>query len=64
MYLADSANHCIKVLSFSDNRVSVLAGKCGVAGFLDGPVNYNRLNTPTNIGVSRKGMIYFFDSGN
>jgi hypothetical protein len=52
------------MLSFSDNKVSVVAGKCGESGFVDGPVGYNRLNTPINIGVSRKGVIYFFDSGN
>jgi len=64
VYLADTGNHCIKMLSLSDNKVSVVAGKCGEPGFRDGPINYNRLNSPTNIGVSRKGIIYFFDSGN
>jgi hypothetical protein len=33
-------------------------------GFLDGPLGYNRLNSPKNIGVSREGVIFFFDSGN
>lgn len=62
--MADTENHCIKMLSLSDNKVSVVAGKCGKPGFLDGPIEYNRLSKPTNIGVSRKGVIYFFDSGN
>lgn len=44
--------------------MTVIAGKCGSSGFLDGPIGYNRLNSPRNIGVSRKGVVYFFDSGN
>ena len=42
----------------------MVGGKCGEAGFLDGPMQYNRLDSPKNLGVSRKGVIYFFDSGN
>ena len=41
----------------------MVAGKCGTSGFLDGPLGYNRLNSPSNIGVSREGVVYFFDSG-
>ena len=64
LYIADTNNHCLKKLSLSDNEVTVVAGKCGTSGFLDGPLGYNRLNSPKNIGVSRKGVVYFFDSGN
>ena len=64
LYLADTDNHCIKRLSLVNGNVSVVAGDCGSAGFLDGPLGYNRLNQPTNLGVSRKGVVYFFDSGN
>lgn len=31
---------------------------------MDGPLGYNRLNSPSNLGVSRQGVLYFFDSGN
>jgi len=64
LYISDTKNHCIKRLSFADNQVSVVAGKCGTAGFLDGPLGYNRLNSPSSLGVSREGVVYFFDSGN
>lgn len=64
IYIADTQNHCIKRLSLTDSEVSTVAGKCGSSGFKDGPLGYNRLNTPTNLGVSRQGVLYFFDSGN
>ena len=64
MFISDTNNHCIKKLSLSDKLVTVVAGKCGVSGFLDGPLGYNRLSFPTNIGVTREGVVYFFDSGN
>lgn len=41
-----------------------MAGFCGTPGFLDGPLGYNKLSFPTNLGVSREGVVYFFDSGN
>jgi hypothetical protein len=41
-----------------------VAGICGTPGFLDGPLGYNQLSRPTNLGVSREGVVYFFDSGN
>jgi hypothetical protein len=44
--------------------VTVVAGTCGVSGFLDGPIGYSRLNLPRNLGISREGILYFFDSGN
>ena len=53
LYISDTNNHCIKRFSLWDNEVTVVAGKCGSLGFLDGPLGYNRLNNPTNIGVSR-----------
>lgn len=64
LYLADTNNHCIKKFSFSDNQVSIVAGSCGVSGFLDGPLGYNRLNMPSHMGISREGVLFFFDSGN
>lgn len=62
--MADTGNHCIKRLNFRLNEVDVVAGKCGSVGFQDGPLGYNLLNSPRNVGVSRKGVLYFFDSGN
>lgn len=42
----------------------MIAGKCGTAGFMDGPPSFNRLNLPRNIGVTQLGEVVFFDSGN
>ena len=41
-----------------------MAGFCGEAGFLDGPLGFNRINQPSNIGVDAQGVVYFFDEGN
>jgi len=43
--------------------VDVVAGICGVSGFLDGPLGYNRLYKPSNIGIDSKGIIFFYDLG-
>jgi hypothetical protein len=45
-------------------EVEVVAGSCGSKGFLDGPLGYNRLSSPRNLGISRNGTLYFFDAGN
>lgn len=44
--------------------MTTVAGLCGSSGFLDGPMGYNRLDSPRNLGISRAGTLYFFDSGN
>ncbi len=41
----------------------MIAGECGSSGFIDGPLGYNRLSYPRNLGVSRAGTLFFFDSG-
>jgi hypothetical protein len=64
LYVADTGNNCIKRIDISVMEVKVVAGSCGFAGFLDGPMGYNRLNAPRNLGISRNGTLYFFDSGN
>lgn len=42
----------------------MIAGECGESGFTDGPTSFNRLNRPTNLGITRNGVLYFFDEGN
>lgn len=41
-----------------------MAGVCGTSGFMDGPLGYNLLFEPSNIGVDSEGIIYFYDEGN
>jgi hypothetical protein len=57
-------NHCIKRITLHTQHTEVVAGFCGEAGFLDGPLGFNRLNQPSNIGVDAQGFVYFFDEGN
>ena len=64
IYIADKLNHCIKKLTISLKSVEVIAGICGISGFLDGPLGFNRLNQPSNLGIDAKGIIYFYDEGN
>ncbi len=64
LFVADTGNHCIKRIDITAKQVSVVAGNCGTSGFLDGPLGYNLLNAPRNLGISRNGTLYFFDSGN
>lgn len=54
-------NHCIKKITLNTQYTEVVAGFCGEAGFLDGPMGFNRLNKPSNIGVDPQGVMYFFD---
>jgi len=54
-------NHCIKKITLNTQYTEVIAGICGESGFLDGPLGFNKLNSPSNIGVDAIGVIYFFD---
>lgn len=51
------------MISIATSEISVIAGECGSSGFIDGPFGYNRLSYPRNLGVSREGTLFFFDSG-
>ena len=62
--MADTGNHCIKRVSLNTSNIDVVAGICGEAGFMDGPLGYNRLREPANLGVARNGDIFFLDKGN
>ena len=64
LYVSDTENHCIKKLDLLLQTSTVVAGLCGQKGFLDGPIGFNKLNRPTNLGVTRTGDVYFYDLGN
>ena len=64
LYISDTDNHCIKMIDMSLQSSTVVAGECGKKGFMDGPFGYNRLNRPTSLGITRTGMLYFYDEGN
>jgi sugar lactone lactonase YvrE len=56
LYVADSANHCIRKIS-PDGVVTTLSGS-GQPGTVDGPANAVRFNTPSNVRVDGKGNLY------
>lgn len=64
LFISDTMNHCIKKITLRTKLTEVVAGKCGESGFLDGPLGFNLLNKPSNIGVDALGVVYFFDEGN
>ena len=63
MYIADTANNCIKKVA-SDGTVTVFAGKEGSAGSTDGTGDAARFNGPTGIAVDGLLTVYVCDTGN
>jgi hypothetical protein len=64
LFIADRLNHCIKKITLKTKYTEVVAGLCGTSGFLDGPLGFNLLHLPSNLGIDPKGVLYFFDEGN
>lgn len=62
--VADTANHCIRLLDLDKKIVETIAGKCGTKGFLDGPLGNNLLSSPTALGLDEYGNIWIYDKGN
>jgi sugar lactone lactonase YvrE len=64
LYVADTLNHAIRMISAS-GRVSTVAGLPGVAGYADGNEKTALFNSPSGIAVSGDGsVIYVADTGN
>jgi len=62
--IADTRNHCIRVMDNEQKMVKTIAGICGESGFKDGPLHKNRLNSPNSLGLDNYGNIWIYDSGN
>lgn len=62
--VADTGNHCIRLLDLEKKIVKTIAGKCGTSGFKDGPLGNNLLNSPTALGMDEYGNIWIYDRGN
>ena len=41
LVIADTDNHCIRLVNLTDNSVSTIAGVCTSSGFKDGPLGNN-----------------------
>lgn len=65
LFVADAENHRIRKVT-PDGVVTTIAGSgpSGKAGrsFVDGPAAESRLNTPTDLAVTKEGIVYFSDT--
>lgn len=62
--VADTENHCIRLLDLTNNIVKTIAGVCGTKGFVDGPLGNNKLSRPSSLGMDNLGYIWIYDYGN
>jgi DNA-binding beta-propeller fold protein YncE len=62
LYLADSANHCVRKIDPGRN-VTVLVGNSAVAGTADGPVGTGLLMNPYGLVLDGAGNLIVSDSG-
>ena len=62
--VADTENHCIRLIAAGGGAVSTLAGKGGEEGFADGPAAAARFNRPYGVVVGADGAIFVADCGN
>lgn len=63
LFVADSLNHCIRRIS-PDGMVSTVAGRCGYAGYADGPGDEAEFNLPQGLALDDEGNIYVADTRN
>ncbi len=65
LYIADTANNVVRMVSASTGIISTVAGT-GVAAFTGegGPAVSATLNTPWGVTVSSTGLLYIADQGN
>lgn len=60
--IADSGNHCIRLLDVKAGTLSTLAGMCGTAGNMDGfQSGWATLDTPAAVAVDQSGKVFFAD---
>jgi sugar lactone lactonase YvrE len=64
MYVADTENHAIRVVTLATGAVTTLAG-AGVAGWADGTGSSARFNAPSALAISSDNALLFVaDTGN
>jgi NHL repeat len=63
VYVADTGNHCIRVIDINLKSIQQFVGMCQQPGFKDGPVGYNLLHSPDLVGIENNTM-FINDSGN
>lgn len=65
IYIADTANHVIRKVSYPDRVITTIAGT-GTKGYSGdgGPATQAQLNTPTDVKVTPQGQVYIADTEN
>lgn len=63
MFIADSGNQCIRMVS-ADGIVTTVAGQPKVKGYRDGGPLESMFNEPWGVAVNQQGEIYIADYGN
>lgn len=63
LYVADSANHAIRILS-TNGMVSTFAGQLGTAGTLDGTGTNAQFDAPSGLAFDFHGNLLVADTGN
>ena len=63
LYVTDTANHTIRVIT-SSGAVTTLAGQPGTSGYTNGTGIGAMFNSPIGIALDKSGNIYVADSGN
>ena len=66
IYVSDSGNHCVRVLSAAAEGgiVGTLAGTAGTAGHRDGPLAQSLLASPAGLALLADGRLAVADAGN
>jgi DNA-binding beta-propeller fold protein YncE len=64
LYVADSNNNTIRVVTTAGGSVSTLAGTGGIAGSADGAGGAASFNSPAGVAVDAGGNVYVADSNN
>lgn len=64
LYVADTNNHTIRVLSPSKQSVTTVVGKAGTSGYLDGTGKNALLAQPVGLAADGAGKLYVSEVGN
>jgi uncharacterized repeat protein (TIGR01451 family) len=64
IFIADTANHCIRKTDPLTSNVVTVAGSAGNAGSADGKGSAARFNSPAGLAVDDAGNVFVADSGN
>jgi sugar lactone lactonase YvrE len=64
LYVADSGNHTIRVVTIATGDVVTLAGAAGIAGGADGTGAGARFNGPNGVAAGPPGTLYVADTAN